>query len=136
MKNLYMSSSLLTKDEFIKIQSIFEKVWGKDTAFFEVQDDWSNENKALGQCAVTSLMVFDLLGGKIIYDKPSFHLWNELPEGSRQDFSRIKFNDDRNFSVTKYQTKEEIITGETAIKNKTLQKYLLLKKRFEEFYPG
>jgi hypothetical protein len=134
MQNLYTSSKILPEEKFKKIENIFHKIWNKDTTFYSVADEWSVKNKALGQCAVTSLIIFDLFGGKIIYDKPNFHVFNELPDGTWQDFSREQFKDERVFSVTRYQTKTDVLKGETAVKNNTKQKYMILKNRFDELF--
>lgn len=134
MKNLYTQSKLLSEVEFNKIESIFNKIWSKDTTSYLKQNEWSDNNKALGQCVVTSLVIYDLFGGKLIYDKPNFHVFNELPDGTWQDFSRVQFNNERAFSITRYQDKKEILSNDMGIKNKTEEKYLFLKKRFEELY--
>ena len=134
MQNLHTLSKLISEDEFRKIEDLLSRAWCKETTFIDIQDEWSSDNKAYGQCAVTTLVINDLFGGKIAYDKPNFHLWNELPDGTWQDFSREQFKDNRDFTVTKYQTKEEIFSNKTGLRNKTEDKYKLLKKRFMELY--
>lgn len=134
MKNLYQQSDLLSKDDFKKIQLAFYKSWTRETAFPEVLKDWTPRNKALGQCAITAIIIFDLFGGRIIYDKENFHLWNELPDGTQHDFSRSQFKDKRIFKFYKYKLKEDILMDETGIRTDANSRYLLLKQRFTDHY--
>lgn len=132
MKNLYTPSQLLDKKTFNKLEKAFEKAWSKETTFLDVRDNWSDKNKAYGQCAPTALIVYDFFGGRIIYDKTNFHIWNELPDGTQQDFSRIQFLDEKVFTIYKYKTRDDILYDETGQRTQILPRYQLLKKRFEE----
>lgn len=132
MKNLHQPSKLLDKKEIEKLEKSFEKAWCKETTYTDVQNKWSKENKALGQCAITALIIYDLYGGKIALDKESHHLWNILPDGSEQDFSRSQFKEATAFHITKYQTKEEILFSEHGQRTQTPKRYELLKQRFQE----
>ena len=49
-----------------ELTKILELSWCKDTSSPSMQDSWNEDNKALGQCAVTALIVNDFLGGKIM----------------------------------------------------------------------
>ena len=129
MKNLYHKTSLLTLTRFKEIEKALEKSWSKATTFPELMKEWNEENKALGQCAPTALVIYDLFGGKIIYDKQNFHLWNELPDGTQIDFSRSQFLTKKTFSIYKYKTKEDLLKDESAIKTDLLKRYTLLKQK-------
>ncbi|MEV4419060.1 hypothetical protein AB0L40_03680 [Patulibacter sp. NPDC049589] len=71
----------------------------------ETSDDphsWSPENPALGQCAVSALVIRALFGGDIVIatvlDRhgertPDGHAWNVLPSGEQVDFSFDQFLD-------------------------------------------
>lgn len=132
MKNLYTFSQLLDKNIFNKFEKAFEIAWSKETTFPDVKEKWSNENKAYGQCAITALIIYDLFGGRIIYDKNNFHIWNELPDGTQQDFSRCQFEEDRFFTITKYKTKKEVLYDETGQRTNIVPRYQILKQRFED----
>mgnify|MGYP001558468168 CR=1 FL=1 len=134
MKNVYQNSKILSKGEFKKIEKAFKKAWSRETTFADVYDEWSQENKAFGQCLVTAAIINDLYGGRLIYDKNNKHYWNELPDGSEQDFSRCQFKDERIFSVTKYKTKEEALYDDYGIKRNTAKRYRLLIQKFQEAY--
>lgn len=49
-----------------EVKSIIKISWTKETAYPGCQEEWSEKNPQLGQCAVTSLIVNDFFGGKIM----------------------------------------------------------------------
>lgn len=81
MMNLY------TTDEII--DALF-KAWSSQSS-----SKWSKENPANGQCGVTSLVVHDLLGGKI--NKTAlpngWHFYNVV-NGKRIDFTSSQFSEE------------------------------------------
>lgn len=99
MKNFYQKSKLIDQETIAKIEKALELSWSIETTDPESKEKWSEENKAIGQCAVTAILIFDLFGGRMIYDKKNFHIWNEFPDGTQQDFTRSQFTDVRTFSV-------------------------------------
>lgn len=132
MINLNEYSEILPCKLFCEFMEVFSKAWTKETAFYNLQNEWNIKNKALGQCTPTALVIYDYFGGKIAYDKGNFHVWNILPDGTHQDFCRSQFKENRDFVIYKYLTKEEILTNEIASLNNTEHKYNLLKKRIEK----
>jgi hypothetical protein len=135
MKNLYQPSKILSKQEFDKISEALKKSWSLETATFaDASKKWDKDNPPRGQCMVTAVLIYDLFGGKLVYDRTNHHFWNELPDKSIQDFTRSQFKTETALSMTKYKTKEEVLTDEHAIKNKTKERYNLLKSRFQKAY--
>jgi hypothetical protein len=47
-----------------ELESAIRKSWGRDTS--DDPDEWSESNPARGQCAVTAMLVRELLGGEIL----------------------------------------------------------------------
>jgi len=134
MKNYHQDSKLITSEEISKIENAFQSAWCKNTADPIETKNWSIKNKALGQCAVTSVIIYDLFGGRMIYDKENFHIWNEFPDESQHDFSRTQFLEDKIFSIYKYKTKEDILFDERGKATNILERYKLLKQRFNNFW--
>lgn len=68
--------------------------WIKDTAYKTDQANWRETNKALGQCTVTSMIVYDFFGGKIIRGFSEkyniYHYWNEI-NGEKIDLTFSQF---------------------------------------------
>jgi len=74
--------------------------WSRDTS--DDPEGWSAENVAIGQCAVSALVVRAIYGGEIliatVLDRhgertPDGHAWNRLPSGEEVDFSFDQFRD-------------------------------------------
>jgi hypothetical protein len=80
------------------VEQALRASWSLDTS-----DDpagWSPENPALGQCAVSALVIRALYGGDIVIatvlDRngertPDGHAWNVLPSGEQVDFAFDQF---------------------------------------------
>ena len=135
MKNLYQPSKILSKEEFEKIGKALLPSWCKETATFgNVRKRWSINNPARGQCMTTACVINDRFGGKLVYDRTNHHYWNQLPDGTWQDFTRIQFKSDVEFVVTKYKTKEEVLSDEYALKYNAKGRYELLKQKFLKNY--
>ena len=70
--------------------------WAADTS--EGPDEWSPENPAWGQCAVTSLVLRDYLGGDLVVAgvvrdgrRVDRHVWLRLPSGLDVDLTAGQF---------------------------------------------
>lgn len=65
--------------------------WGADTS--SDPDGCTDDNRAWGQCAVTSMVVQDHLGGTLIRGEVAgiVHYWNRLPGGREFDLTREQF---------------------------------------------
>ena len=77
-------------------QVAIRAAWGRDTS--DDPDEWSELNPARGQCAVTALLVRELLGGEILVAnvlrdgrRVERHAWNRLPSGLTLDLTREQF---------------------------------------------
>ena len=73
--------------EIESIAKALNKSWS-----IESSSKWTIENPAKGHCGVTSLVVNDLLGGKIVKTKlpDGWHFYN-LIDGNRYDFTSSQF---------------------------------------------
>lgn len=104
--------------------------WTRETAYRTDQQDWTESRKEIGQCTVTSMIVFDYFGGKIVrgysekYDL--FHYWNEIND-EKIDLTFNQFADRRNditFKRIVIKQKEELMK----IRN-VRHRYEILKKK-------
>ncbi|MFW5704601.1 MAG: type II toxin-antitoxin system PemK/MazF family toxin [Nanoarchaeota archaeon] len=115
-----------------KIQIAIEKSWSKETAY--APEIWNSKNPCAEQCRVTSILLNEILGGKIFFadvkNSQETHFWNKI--GNIEiDLTKKQFNKDVEF--------ENIIEidSEKAINNcqETLKKFNLLKNNFiKNFY--
>lgn len=83
-------------DRFLsKLELALKNSWTKETS--SDPENWSLENPAWGQCAVTAIVVNDYLGGEIIWASASLadgnkisHYFN-LIDGKTVDLARTQF---------------------------------------------
>lgn len=129
MKNFHQTSRLVTEEVLERIQTTLEASWSRDTVDPENKNHWSVENKSLGQCAVTALVIHDMFGGRMIYDKANFHIWNEFSDGTQHDFTRSQFKDEKVFSIYKYKSREDILYDERGKATGIFERYTLLKQK-------
>jgi hypothetical protein len=111
-----------TKDDlFAKI----EKGWSKETSF--LPDDWTTDNPSWGQCAVSSLIVQEHLGGELmkcrIVGKEYIHYYNVLPDGTIVDLTKKQFAPDVKFTKPIKQKRDDILQWK-----KVEKRYQLLKQ--------
>ena len=80
------------------LKGAIKNSWCKDTVCPSVTEMWNRSNKTIGQCAVTALLVYKYLGGKIykgdIFLKGYSHYWNVLPNGKKIDLTKSQFGDE------------------------------------------
>ena len=75
----------------VEVQGLIAAAWSKETSADPSR--WSPTNPALGQCAVTALVVQDFLGGELLgalLGQVS-HYWNLLPSGGELDLTIAQF---------------------------------------------
>lgn len=101
--------------------------WTRETSFPEDKDRWEESNPAIGQCAVTSLIVQDNLGGKIFKNDQLRHYWNETSSGKIVDLTREQFPDGTKITSDGEAAREEILNGDSAKDALTKERYNELK---------
>jgi hypothetical protein len=69
-------------------------IWTRETS--SVPDEWTPENPTRGQCAVTALLIRELLGGDLMRTtvKGESHYFNRLPNGTWLDLTLGQFDGD------------------------------------------
>ncbi len=130
MQNLHESSQILTKEKIEQIQSTLEQCWDLQTCSPKAKANWSEQNKAMGQCAITAILIAEMFGGKLAKNDLNNHLWNILPDGSQHDFSRTQFLNDVNLTVDHITNPEEQLNHPRGSEARTKERFELLKQRF------
>jgi hypothetical protein len=82
-----------------EIEQAIRASWSLETCDPVDVADWSPVNPARGQCAVTALVVQDLLGGALLLaevrnadgSRQGVHYWNRLAGGLEVDLTREQF---------------------------------------------
>jgi len=101
-----MPTLTYTREELIRA---ITSAWGPGTS--NDAEAWTPANPALGQCAVTALVVQDFLRGRILRTVVGgvSHYWNELPSGEELDLTRCQF---ASYEATgrDYRTREYVVS--------------------------
>ena len=111
-----------------EVREMLEKSWIKETCSLGLKDIWTIDNKALGQCAVTALIVNDFLGGKIMrcMCESGSHYYN-LINGEVIDLTDSQFKEIPDYTLGEERTREYLLSNLD-----TKNRYLLLLKNVKE----
>ncbi len=85
------------------------KLWTRETCTPRMRKDWSEENRTLGQCAITAFLAQDIFGGRVWgvpLEEGGFHCFNEAG-GSVFDLTSEQFGDEKlDYSLLHEQRRE------------------------------
>ena len=114
----------------MSIEELSKKLYicySKELCYPKVQDCWSDHNRYLGMCAITSLVVNDYFGGKIckVYVNGISHYFN-LINNSIVDLTAKQFENEIDYHDYK------IIHRDSLMIEDTKRRYYMLKKKLEE----
>ena len=76
-------------------------IWNAQTCAPRMRQDWTPENKTLGQCSITAFLAQDIFGGKvygILRDGGNYHCYNVVPTESGDcvfDLTSEQFGDEK-----------------------------------------
>lgn len=100
--------------------------YSKELCYPKIRDNWNENNKYFGMCAITSLIINDYFGGEIckIYVNEISHYFN-LINNEIIDLTAKQFENKVDYSNYEIVKREDILTEDTQ------QRYNLLKKRLE-----
>ena len=111
--------------EINEVCEIVSMSFSKDTCYPVLRDKWSEENKTLGQCAITALVLNDFLGGKIMRCESEYgsHYYN-LINDEIVDLTVSQFSTLPNYETGIERTREYLLSNED-----TKKRYKLLLER-------
>lgn len=127
----------MKKASLQEVTTALQGSWTAETAFDATE--WSEANRARGQCVVSSLVVQDYLGGELIRfavdegDIHETHYMNQLPDGTVVDTTASQYT-----TPVTMRRKPVSIDGFSSIREKRLadestkRRYLLLRQRVAE----
>lgn len=122
-----------------KIKPRIRSAWSQDTTSPSCQKIWSRENPAQGQCAVTALLIQDLLGGELLRTKVpghGSHYYNRLPSGDTTDLTAEQFPPETDIPQGEPRDREYVLNSPGAVVARTNERYELLKNRYTSVRPG
>ena len=122
------------------MQMIFKALqssWAKDTAFDP--KEWSESNKARGQCVVSSLVIQDYLGGDLVRysvdegDLHETHYANRLDSGVILDTTASQYTEPVTMRIKPVDLKGFSSVREKRLAdNSTRKRYEILKARVDQ----
>ena len=122
------------------MQMIFKALqssWAKDTAFDP--KEWSESNKARGQCVVSSLVIQDYLGGDLVRysvdegDLHETHYANRLDSGVILDTTASQYTEPVTMRIKPVDLKDFSSVREKRLaNNSTRKRYEILKARVDQ----
>ena len=98
-----------------------------------MEKDWSSKNSAYGQCYVTTLIINDYFGGKILktkFDDGTGHFWN-LINNKEVDLTISQFDNNEIIPEPTIFSRKEIDNNPKY--KEYNRRYLILKKRVKYF---
>lgn len=103
---------------------LIRQAWSAETS---ADPAWSNENPALGQCAVTAILLQDILGGELLRGMAcgGSHYWNRLADGVEVDVTREQFPAGTEVVGSEVRSREYVLSFAP-----TLRRYLALRSAF------
>ena len=112
------------------LYDLLSGVWCRESCAPRLRDNWSEDNRTLGQCSITSFLVQDIYGGEV-YGVPlaggGYHCYNVV-DGVRFDLTSEQFGEEKlDYSDRYPQSREEHF----ADKDK-YARYLLLKSELDK----
>ena len=92
------------------IRPYLKRAWRAETSM--APKDWSSDNPAVGQCAVTALIVQDLFGGGLLRGDivGGTHYWNRLPGGREIDLTAEQFDTVPLISNVQLRSREYVLS--------------------------
>lgn len=92
-------------------------------------EHWTTDNPALGQCAVSALIIQDLLGGQLLRTEINHvsYYWNTLMNGQQVDVTIQQFGKIWARGEIKVRDREYVLSFPD-----TVLRYEMLKKRLSE----
>lgn len=112
--------------------------YSKDLCYEKVRNHWTEENKALGMCAITTLIINDYFKGQIAKIKVDgiSHYFNII-DNKIIDLTKTQFKSEIDYKDYKIVHRNDILTEDTKNRYQRLKKKVikeLLQKIDKEVY--
>ena len=109
---------------------LLSSIWCAETCAPRLRQEWTRENKTLGQCSITAFLLQDLFGGKVYgvpLDDGNFHCFNDV-DGCVFDLTSEQFGEEK----LSYENCPEQFRDVHFAKAEKRARYELLKKRLSD----
>ena len=109
-----------------KIKETLLECYSKDLCYPKVQNEWNENNKCFGMCAITALIINDYFSGDIckIHVDGISHYFN-LIEDKIIDLTKDQFNHEIDYKNYQIVDRKKILTDDTKNRYNTLKSRLI-----------
>ena len=100
--------------ELDKLETILNSLYSKETCYPECRNQWNDDNKTLGHCAIVALIINDYFGGYICKIKVNniSHYFN-LIDGEIVDLTSEQFKiNDISYANYVIKIREDVLMNE------------------------
>ena len=125
----------MKKITLTEFKDALKQSWSRGTSYD--QENWTLDNPALGNCAVSALAgVFFLGGCLVVYfiKAVGWHYKNQLPGGIEIDFTEEQFTEEPEFLPGKIVDEDGSLKEYLLNQQSTCERFLTLKGRMEEIF--
>ena len=112
------------------LYDMLSEIWCAETCAPRMRENWSVDNKTLGQCSITAFLVQDIFGGKVYGIERAggnYHCYNVIGDCAF-DLTSEQFGDE----VLDYTNNPEQFREVHFAKEEKRQRYEFLKKKLQE----
>ena len=106
-------------------------IWCKYTCAPRMRENWSPENKTMGQCSITAFLVQDIFGGKVygvLRPGGNYHCYNDV-DGCIFDLTSEQFGDE----ILVYENNPEQFREVHFAKQEKKERYEYLREKLKEY---
>ncbi len=112
-----------------ELELAIRKSWGLDTCHPDGLLKYSLSDSSYGQCGITSLLIQEVYGGEILFNKAHRHTWNLLPDGRELDLTRNQFPKGTIIEKDGIISRHDMFNNELAKKAKVKERYEIFKEK-------
>lgn len=116
-----------------KLYDAIKHCWAKETCHPEYTPKWSPNLPSFGQCAMVSLLIQEIYGGKIVFDRTNSHVWNVLDNGDEIDLTRDQFTKGEVIKQEGEITREDMLGNDSSRKAKVKERYEIYRKKVLDY---
>lgn len=128
-----VSSRLGEVQQAVNLLEAIRSSWSAATAYPGSREAWHPGNPAIGQGAVTALLLQELLGGAILYNREHQHFWNRLDDGREIDMTLERFEGRfESMPADKECDRDYLLNSQKSLEARTLERLQILKARVLE----
>ncbi len=109
---------------------IMTEIWSRETCAPRMRDEWTPENKTLGQCSITAFLIQDIFGGAVYgteLDDGNYHCYNVI-DGRTFDLTSEQFGDE----VLNYENNPIQLREVHFEKKEKHERYLYIKAELDK----